>query len=68
MSTNEQKLSNVPIHKRTIEFYDEDVNASTAIKADARELLHKYSKIPENQVEGHVEDTVCTSSFKTSPY
>jgi hypothetical protein len=57
MSVSDQKID-TPVHARTLDFYD--VHASSAIKPDAKKLLHEYSKIPESEIDEHIEDIVCT--------
>jgi hypothetical protein len=46
----------LPVMARTLDFYQ--VEASV-VGEEARKLLHEYSKIPEDQIDSHVESIVC---------
>src|ERR1700748_3547000 len=45
-----------PVLARGLDFYQ--VEASV-VGEEARKLLHEYSKIPEDQIDLHVENIVC---------
>jgi len=50
------EVSVKPVIPTSLEFYD--LKASI-ISPEARRVLNEYSKIPEDQIEKHVEVIVC---------
>ena len=46
----------IPTMGRDLGFYE--LKASSAVGVNARKLLHEYSKVPEDQIDSHVERIV----------
>jgi hypothetical protein len=59
---NQASQDDLAILARQLDFYK--VGASV-VEDDARKLLHEYSKIPEDQIEAHLEDIVCYATHRS---